>query len=110
MRPVHDKHMTHDMMHVMALAVATCKLLAVVRGRPVFHGHSNGIHPSASAGIMRMEQGHMLQRPHALRACSCQVAALSCGAHLQHICNVGSAADFIFFPVDEWRKDHLLLE
>ena len=93
MRPVHNKYAAHYMMHVEVIAVAMCKLHAVVEGRPVLHGHCKGIYPSASAGIMRMEQGHMLQRPHALRACPCQVAAFSRGAHLQHTCR---ATDFQF--------------
>lgn len=50
----------------------------------MLHRHSKGIHPTASAGIMRVEQGHMLQGAHALRACPCQVTALGGGAHLHH--------------------------
>lgn len=51
---------------------------------PLVHRHGKSIDCPASAAVMRLEQGQMLQGPHAFWSSPSQVVALGGCTHLQH--------------------------
>ena len=57
---------------------------------PLLHAHGQHIYSRPSTAVMGLEEGHMLQGTHALRASPRQIAALCCGPHLQSILMLSS--------------------